>query len=112
MGRKRNRPPPSSRAPALRPPPRHKPDINIDRAQIAWGQHRYEEATSHYERALARDPQNAVLLVDVARCYALRWRYADAQRLIERAQALHPNDAHLQEMLGRSYVQIQQFDRA
>src|SRR5687767_4882005 len=100
MARKRNR----HSAPRLAPmisqtqPARHKPDFNIDRAQIAWAEHRYQEATAHYERALARDPENAVLLVDVARCYALRYRYADAQRLIERAQVLHPNDAHLQEM--------------
>jgi tetratricopeptide (TPR) repeat protein len=93
-------------------PPSHKPDINIDKAQIAWGQRRYEEAIAHYERALAADPQNPVLLVDVARAYALRYRYSDAEKLIERAQALHRNDAHLQEMLGRSYAQIQQFDRA
>jgi tetratricopeptide (TPR) repeat protein len=133
MGRKRNRQPPprspfkagqqlaaratldanlSPPAKTLRQPPRHKPDINIDRAQIAWEERRYEDAIRHYESALARDPQNPVLLVDVARTYALRYRYADAQQLIERAQALHPDDAHLHEMLGRSYVQIQQFDRA
>jgi tetratricopeptide (TPR) repeat protein len=96
----------------LSPPPRHKPDINIDKAHVAWGQRRFEEAIAHYERALAADPQNPVLLVDVARAYALRYRYADAETLIERAQALHHNDADFQEMLGRSYVQIQQFDRA
>jgi tetratricopeptide (TPR) repeat protein len=133
MGRKRNRQPPprspfkagqqvASRATlgaslsppsnTLRQPPRHKPDINIDRAQVAWGERRYEDAIRHYEWALARDPQNPVLLIDVARTYALRYRFADAQQLIERAQALHPHDAHLHEMLGRSYVQIQQFDRA
>src|SRR5688572_4248528 len=133
MGRKRNKQPPplsplkpgqqptarkfpaslsSPSAHAMRPPPRHKPDINIDKAQMAWGQRRFEEAIAHYERALAADPQNPVLLVDVARAYALRYRYSDAEKLIERVQALHHGDAHLQEMLGRSYVQIQQFDRA
>jgi len=133
MGRKRNRQPPgrpsfkagqqpSARAKLAsnlpspsnipRQPPRHKPDINIDRAQVAWEERRYEEAIRHYEAALARDPQNPILLVDVARTYALRYRYSDAEQIIERAQALHPGDAHLHEMLGRSYVQIQQFDRA
>lgn len=95
-----------------RPTARHRPDVRIDKAQLAWHERRFEEAISYYEQALARDPTNAVLLVDVARCYALRFRLADAEKLIDRAMSLHPNDADLQRMLGRSYVQVQQFDRA
>jgi tetratricopeptide (TPR) repeat protein len=98
-----------TRGPAL---PRHKPDVRIDKAQHAWEQRRFEEAIWYYERALARDPHNPVLLVDVARAYALRYRYADSEKLVELAQSLHPDDAHLQQMLGRSFVRIQQFDRA
>jgi tetratricopeptide (TPR) repeat protein len=104
----------AARAPAADgpAPPRHKPDVRINKAQALWDQRRFDEAIWYYERALARDPQNPVLLVDVARAYALRFRYADAQKLVDLAQRLHPNDAHLQQMLGRSYVRIQQFDRA
>jgi tetratricopeptide (TPR) repeat protein len=91
---------------------RHKPDVRIDKAQHAWQQRRFDEAIWYYERALARDPHNPVLLVDVARAYALRYRYADSEKLVELAQSLHPNDAYLQQMLGRSFVRIQQFDRA
>ena len=61
--------------------PRHKPDVRIDKAQYAWSQRRFEEAIWYYERALARDPHNPVLLVDVARAYALRFRFADAEKL-------------------------------
>jgi tetratricopeptide (TPR) repeat protein len=92
--------------------PRHKPDVRIDKAQRAWDERRFDEAIWYYERALARDPQNPVLLVDVARAYALRYRYADSEKLVDLAQSLHPDDAHLQQMLGRSFVRIQQFDRA
>src|SRR3954464_10951377 len=91
---------------------RHQPDVRLDKAQKAWDERQYEEAIWFYERALARDPNNAVLLADVARAYALRFRFADAERLVERAQSLHADDAQLQQMLARSYVQIQQFDRA
>jgi tetratricopeptide (TPR) repeat protein len=94
------------------PVPRHKPDVRIDKAQAAWEQRRFDEAIWYYERALARDPHNAVLLVDVARAYALRFRYADAEKLVNLAQALYADDAYLQQMLGRSYVRLQQFDRA
>jgi tetratricopeptide (TPR) repeat protein len=92
--------------------PRHKPDVRIDKAQRAWEQRRFDEAIWYYERALARDPHNPVLLVDVARAYALRYRYDDAEKLAGLAQSLYPDDAHLQQMLGRSFVKIQQFDRA
>lgn len=92
--------------------PRHKPDVRIDKAQALWAERRYDEAIWFYERALARDPHNPVLLVDVARAYALRYRYADAEKLIQLAETLYPDDAELQQMLGRSYVMLQQFDRA
>jgi tetratricopeptide (TPR) repeat protein len=92
--------------------PRHKPDVRIDKAQNLWEQRRFDEAIWYYERALARDPHNAVLLVDVARAYALRYRYADSEKLVNLTQSLHSNDPHLQQMLGRSFVRIQQFDRA
>jgi tetratricopeptide (TPR) repeat protein len=87
-------------------------DVRIDKAQRAWDERRYDEVIWFYERALAHDPNNPVLLADLARAYALRFRYADAEKLVERAQSLHPDDPQLQRMLGRSYVQIQQFDRA
>ena len=92
--------------------PRHLPDVRIDRAQDAWAARRFDEAIGFYEAALARAPHNPVLLIDVARAYALRYRAADAERLIALAERLYPDDAHLQQMLGRSYVQLQQFDRA
>ena len=53
-----------------------------------------------------------MLLVDLARAYALRFRYADAEKLVDLAESLYPNDAQLQQMFGRSYVELQQFDRA
>jgi tetratricopeptide (TPR) repeat protein len=90
----------------------HKPDFRINKAQRLWGLRRYEEAIWYYERALARNPHNPVLLVDVARAYALRFRYADAEKLIALAENLHSDDPRFYEMLGRSCVQIQQFDRA
>lgn len=87
-------------------------DARVQKAQAAWDQGRYDEAIWFYERALSRDSHNPVLLVDVARAYALRYRFADAEKLVDLANTLHPNDPKLQLMLGQSYQQIQQFDRA
>jgi tetratricopeptide (TPR) repeat protein len=89
-----------------------KPDVRVNKAQIAWNRGDYDEAIWCYERALARDPHNPVLLVDVARAYSLRFRFADAEKLINLAEALYPENAQLQNMLGRSYVMVQRFDRA
>ena len=50
--------------------------------------------------------------MDVARAYALRYRYDDAEKLVQLAETLYPDDAHLQQMLGRSYEMIRQFDRS
>ena len=132
MARKPNKKPPRRKPPSLnqrlraqaksaaaqgrgsagQAPNRHLPDVRVDKAQKAWDAGRHDEAIWYYERALARDPNNPVLLADVARAYALRYRYAEAEKLVERAESLHSKDARLQEMLGRSFVQIQQFDRA
>src|SRR5262245_52693580 len=83
-------------------PAPHKPDVRIIKAQRRWGMRRYDEAIWYYERALARNPHNPVLLVDVARAYALRFRYADAEKLIALAENLHSDDPRFYEMLGRS----------
>jgi tetratricopeptide (TPR) repeat protein len=87
-------------------------DVRIDKAQKAWAAGRFDEAIWLYERAVERQPTNAVLLVDLARAYALRFRYAEAEGLVERACRLLPHDAELQRMLGRTYVHLQQYDRA
>src|SRR6478672_11383855 len=84
------------------PTPHNIPDVRINKAQTAWNRGDYEEAIWWYERALARDPHNAVLLVDVARAYALRFRFADAEKLVNLAESLYPDNAQLQQMIGRS----------
>jgi tetratricopeptide (TPR) repeat protein len=94
------------------PGPRHRLDVRIDKAQSLWREQKFEEAIYYYERALARDPLNPVLLVDVARAHALRYRFASAEKLVNQACTLYPNDAQLQAMLGESYAQIEHFDRA
>ena len=90
----------------------HRLDVRIDKARALWREQKFEEAIWYYERALARNPLNPVLLVNVARAYAMRYRFADAEKLVNQASSLYPDDAKLQMMLGESYAQIQQFDRS
>ena len=130
MARKPNKKPPHHKVPTVnqrlraeakrtaaqgdpgQPAPRNKLDIRINKAQAAWNRGEYEEAIWCYERALAHDPQNPVLLVDVARAYALRFQYGDAEKLVSLAESLYPDNAQLQLMLGRSHAVLQRFDRA
>ena len=87
-------------------------DPRVRKAQAAWENREFDLAIRLYEQALERAPTSAVLLVDVARAYALRYRFADAEELMARACAVHAADAELQRMLGRTYLQLQQYDRA
>jgi len=87
-------------------------DPDVAKAHRAWERREFDRAITLYERALKRDPANAVLLIDTARACALRYRYVDAELLIERACRRYPDDARLQVMLGQSFEQVQQFDRA
>ena len=112
MAQRRKKKPARKSEPVRHVKPRHAPDVRIDKAQHAWAEPPYDDAIRLYERALERQPTNAVLLVDVARAYALRLRYREAEQLMERASRLHPDDAQLQRMLGSTLIQIQQFDRA
>jgi tetratricopeptide (TPR) repeat protein len=111
----RNKPPTANqrrRAEAKRLQQTPAADVRVEKAHTLWKAQRFEEAIEYYERALARDPHNAVLLIDVARAYAYRFRFADAEKLLDLAQSLYPKNAGLQRMMGESYMMIQQFDRA
>ncbi|HEX4412887.1 MAG TPA: tetratricopeptide repeat protein, partial [Lacipirellulaceae bacterium] len=87
-------------------------DVRVEKAHALWKLQRFEEAIEYYERALARDRQNPILLVDVARAYAYRFRFAEAEELLDLAHSLYAKNANLQRLMGESYMMVQQFDRA
>ena len=62
----------------------------IDRRQSRWG-----ESTKNLERAIELDPQNPVILQQIARSYQCLRRYADAETALDRAVALVPKDTAL-----------------
>lgn len=84
----------------------------IQKAQVAWQQRQFDAAITCYEQALKLAPTHSGLMVDLSRAYALRYRFGEAEELVNRACLLHPDDPMLQIMLGRTYFMIQQFDRA
>jgi len=71
----------------------------IDRRQSRW-----DESTKNLERAIELDPQNPVLLQQVARSYQCLRRYADAEKAFDRAVALAPKDANMR--ASRAEIEI------
>ena len=62
----------------------------IDRRQGRWA-----ESTKNLERAIELDPQNGGFLKQLADSYVCLRRYADAQRVLERAIAVAPKDSNM-----------------
>jgi TolB-like protein/Flp pilus assembly protein TadD len=62
----------------------------IDRRQGRW-----DESTKNLERAVDLDPQNPAVLQQIARSYDSLRRYADEERVYDRAIAVTPKDAAL-----------------
>jgi serine/threonine protein kinase/Tfp pilus assembly protein PilF len=61
----------------------------IDRRQGRWN-----ESTKNLERAAELDPQNSVVLQQLANSYLCLRRYADAERVLDRASAVDPEDSN------------------
>jgi tetratricopeptide (TPR) repeat protein len=83
-------------------------DPRVNQAKAAWEHYQFEAATRLYEQALAADPTNILLTIDVARCYGLRRRFAESDRLLvqvlQRAMEmprLYHVVAETHEVLGR-----------
>jgi TolB-like protein/class 3 adenylate cyclase/Tfp pilus assembly protein PilF len=62
----------------------------IDRRQGRW-----DQSTKNLERAVEIDPQNPAVLQQIARTYDSLRRYADEERVYDRAIAINPKDAAL-----------------
>ena len=54
-------------------------------ANQAWEQQDYQKSISLYEQATRNEPQNPVLLLNVARAYGKRYDFSAAERCIEKA---------------------------
>ena len=61
----------------------------IDRRQGRW-----TESTKNLERAAELDPQNSVVLQQLANSYVCLRQYADAERVLDRAIAVDPKDSN------------------
>lgn len=65
-----------------------------------------------YERALARDPRNHFLLLDLAREYGRHRRVAEADQVLRRLVELYPASALIRSQAATSYAAIGLTQRA
>ena len=86
--------------------------LKVRQAQAAWAEGRHRDAFRLYERALASDPKNAALIVEVAKAYGQRYDYQRTNELIDRADALAPNDIAVQGLIGDLHLKLQNFTAA
>ena len=81
-------------------------------ARAAWAEGRHHDSFRFYEKALSSDPRNTALIVEVAKSYGLRYDFQRANELIDRVDALAPNDVVVQAMIGDLYIKHQDFAAA
>ena len=84
----------------------------VAQARATWAEGRHNDSLKLYERAIACDPKNAALIVEAARSYGQRFDYQRANALIERADAVAPNDVSVQSSIGDLYITLQDFPSA
>lgn len=77
-----------------------------DSSSDVWERYRQHYTIALYERALARDPENHLLILDLARAYADAGRNADAENMLERVLALHPKSALVRAKVAPLYARL------
>jgi TolB-like protein/predicted Ser/Thr protein kinase/Flp pilus assembly protein TadD len=63
-----------------------------------------EEALRYFERAIALDPRNSLLLRQIAFSYDYLRRYKEEEGIVDRELAIRPNDAYLK--VSRAFVEL------
>ena len=72
---------------------------SIDRRQGRWA-----ESTKNFERSVELDPQNPGIFPQLPVTYVCLRRYADAQRVLDRAIALAPKDPTMR--VHRDFIEL------
>jgi tetratricopeptide (TPR) repeat protein len=86
--------------------------VFVDRAVIAYGETRYQEALNELEAALRLDPENLDALYYQGLVYAALDRPADAQAAFEKARKINPKDVDVAFQLGTFHFARKEYDRA
>ena len=81
----------------------------LDQTRISrdsWDGPQGEHTIALYERALDRDPNNHLLLFDLARAYARRHRLQNAEQMLVRVLQLYPLSAMVHFKVAKIFLRI------
>jgi tetratricopeptide (TPR) repeat protein len=75
-------------------------------SSVVWERYCRNHTIGLYERALDRDPENHLLILDLARAYAEASRDAEAKFMLHRVLALYPASAIVRAKVAPLYAQL------
>ena len=84
----------------------------VKRAVLAWQDHRYDEAIDLFERALAQNPNDIQVLLDLGRAHGLRYELDKCEDYLAKARKLGGRSPEVAMAIGETYRKVAQFDHA
>ena len=84
----------------------------IESANLLFQSGKFAEAGEIYARIVAQDPNDYAAIVQLGRIALLANRLDDAQMWLDRAIALHPDDANAKVMLAEAFWRRDDFQKA
>ena len=87
-------------------------EADIDAANRLFQTGKFAKAGEIYARTAAQDPKDYVVILQLGRIALLSNRLDDAQKWLERAVALRPDDADAKVMLAEAFYRRDDFQKA
>ncbi|MGH7766489.1 MAG: tetratricopeptide repeat protein [Candidatus Binatia bacterium] len=86
--------------------------VFVDRAAIAYGEAKYQEALKELEEALRLDPENVDALYYLGLVYTALDRPEDARSALEKARKIRPTDLDVTFQLATLHFSQKEYDKA
>ena len=84
----------------------------LQQARSLWTQNRFRQSLELFDRAVRKEPSNAMALADAARAHGGRFEFARAEQLLQRLVEIGSKRADCLQLAGQSYRMIQRPARA
>lgn len=89
------------------------PDLpELRQARALWQYNRFDDALTHFDRAVRKCPNNSLALIDASRAFGARFEIARAEALLDRLIQLNGRNAEVLHLAGQSYRMIFRPDKA